>query len=91
MADINVETKNNRYQLRKAAGAYWLIDMEQSEDNYKKPLQLNETGADIWKMYESGKSCEEITDELSLLYGVNKEELRTDIAEFLDMLKSHIH
>ena len=33
-----------RYQLRQAAGAYWLLDMEQGEQ-YKKPFMLNECGA----------------------------------------------
>jgi len=91
MNNINLDVERNRYQLRKAAGAYWLIDMEQDESNYKKPLQLNETGADIWIMYEQGKTCGEIVKELAVQYGADEDELKTDIADFMKMLQSHIH
>ena len=33
------------YQLREAAGTFWLIDMAQSGEDFVVPLQLNETGA----------------------------------------------
>lgn len=48
-----------RYQLRQAAGAYWLLDMEQGEQ-YKKPFMLNECGAYIYRAYISGMSEDEI-------------------------------
>lgn len=36
--------QKNRYQLRCAAGKYWLLDMEQDGETYRPPLMLNESG-----------------------------------------------
>ena len=32
--------QKNRYQLRCAAGKYWLLDMEQDGETYRPPLML---------------------------------------------------
>ena len=44
-----LESKSGRtlYQLRYAAGIYWLLDMSQPGYPYRKPLPLNEMGAAI--------------------------------------------
>ena len=44
-----------RFQLRHAAGIYWLLDMEQEIGTYKKPLPMNEAGAEIFKLMQEGK------------------------------------
>lgn len=33
---------NNGYELRKAAGLYWLLDLRQGGEHYKPPLAMNE-------------------------------------------------
>ena len=43
--------QKNRYQLRCAAGKYWLLDMEQDGETYRPPLMLNESGAYIFRQY----------------------------------------
>lgn len=40
---------NNGYELRKAAGLYWLLDLRQDGEHYKPPLAMNEMGAEIFK------------------------------------------
>ena len=87
MNDIDFGREQTRYQLRKAAGSYWLRDMEQTADFYRKPLQLNETGADIWNLYVLGKSHDEIVEILVGEYGVEKCELQEDVAAFFKMLQ----
>ena len=47
-------TKN--YQLRQAAGEYWLIRMDQQRFVYEKPIMLNEVGAMIWQQYMQGQN-----------------------------------
>ena len=47
-------TKN--YQLRQAAGEYWLIRMDQQRFVYEKPIMLNEVGAMIWQQYMQGQT-----------------------------------
>lgn len=44
-----------RYQLRYAAGTYWLSDTNPEGSVIPRPLELNETATEIWKMLEDGK------------------------------------
>lgn len=77
-----------RYQLRYAAGLYWLLDMEQTGAAYKKPVTMNECGAYIWQNYiESASSEEEIADMLHMRYGISSGEALEDIREFLKQLQ----
>lgn len=69
------EKRGNKYnerkvQLRQAAGAYWLLDMEQGEQ-YKKPFMLNECGAYIYRAYISGMSEDEIMQAFAKKYGLS--------------------
>lgn len=46
---------NNGYELRKAAGLYWLLDLRQDGEHYKPPLAMNEMdwrlcGQHIWEI-----------------------------------------
>lgn len=75
-----------RYQLRQAAGSYWILDMWQEGLAYKKPLAINEVGADIWKMLEKHKTNEEIASFLCGKYRVEPEEVMTDIVQFQEKL-----
>ena len=63
------------YQLRYAAGIYWLLDMSQPGYPYRKPLPLNEMGAAIWTMMEKGLDLEEISADLAAEYGISQEEV----------------
>lgn len=78
--------KNVKYQLRYAAGIYWLLDMNQPGIPYQKPLPLNETGAFIWQMLEKGNTQEEIADCLSKKYGMNRKMSLEDVRTFVGQL-----
>lgn len=80
--------EQGRYQLRKAAGLYWLLDMEQDGKEYRKPVSMNECGAIIWRELEKGCTTEEIGALLSDRYQIDREQAGLDIAEFLQQLKS---
>lgn len=77
------------YQLRNAAGVYWLLDMEQSGYPYKPPMILNEVGADIWNMIGNGKSKEQIVDSLSREYQVERSIIAKDVQAFWDKLEEN--
>lgn len=79
----------SKYQLRYAAGIYWLLDMEQEGIPYKKPLPLNETGACIWNMWMQGMETEEIVAVISESHGVPAEEVRQDVQQFLEQLRRY--
>lgn len=76
----------SRYQMRHAAGVCWLLDMEQPGYPYKKPVPLNEQGAQIWEMTVRGMDIGEISGKLAEWYGVSSEEIRSDVREFYEQL-----
>ena len=75
-----------RYQLRQAAGAYWLLDMEQGEQ-YKKPFTLNECGAYIYRAYISGMSEDEIMQAFAKEYGLSFSCAQSDVGQFMMELR----
>lgn len=81
------ESRKSRYQLRYAAGEYWILDMEQEGVPYKKPLSVNEIGAAIWKMMVQGMGQEEIADSLCLEYQAERKIVLEDIGKFQKMLQ----
>jgi hypothetical protein len=72
------------YQLRYAAGRYWLLDTGQQGLDYQAPICLNETGAYLWKLFQKGLSREEIAGQLSREYGLDWEEAWQDTNGFFN-------
>lgn len=79
--------KGVRYQMRKAAGLYWLIDMEQSGSDWREPVAVNESGAFIWERYQCLRSEIAVAEELNRERGVPVQEALTDIRHFLQQLE----
>lgn len=76
----------DRFQLRKAAGEYWLVDMEQNPFEYKNPLSVNEVGAYIWEGLQEGLNKGQIAGRLSKEYEVEEGVILQDIDVFLGQL-----
>ena len=76
------------YQLREAAGAWWLIDMAQSGEDFVVPLRLNETGAALFRVLYEGFDEEEL-EGLAAEYGIEVEELREGAAAFAAQLAAN--
>lgn len=74
------------YQLRKAAGVYWLIPMNQPGIPYQPPIMLNEMGTIIWKKLENRRTKEEIATELCNTYDVLLKEALEDVELFCSRL-----
>lgn len=72
-----------RYRIRKAAGSYWLLDMEQSGKYYKEPIELNESGARIWELASQGWDISKMAQYLAEEYEVEPESVKEDIQQFL--------
>ena len=75
------------YQIRKAAGLYWLLDMEQSGIDRQEPVALNESGAYIWQQYERLGSDAAVAEELSEKFEIPAEEALADVKQFLKQLE----
>ena len=75
------------YQLRHAAGRYWLLDMQQDGLVYHKPIELNECAAFIWEMCGRRRTQEEIASELQKHYGISMRQARKDTEQFIMRLR----
>lgn len=78
-----------RYQLRYAAGIYWLLDIDQEGVPYKKPLPMNEMGAAIWEMMVQGLDKEQIVRALCREYQVTAETVKCDVEQFQNQLAEY--
>ena len=75
------------YQLRQAAGEYWLIRMDQQRFVYEKPIMLNEVGAMIWQQYMQGQTETGIAALLQQTYGIDDQEAYQDVQQFIRQLR----
>lgn len=78
----------DRYQLRQAAGKYWLLDMEQDISHFRAPIAMNETGAIILNNYWKNGDAMDAAKALSETYEIDLEEAAGDVNEFLEQLRS---
>lgn len=79
--------KMSEYQLRQAAGKYWLLHMEQKGIPYERPLQLNYIGAEMWKLFQTGNTMEQVVKYLVKEYDAGEEEIRADVRQFCCQLE----
>ena len=77
-----------KYQLRHAAGLYWLIDIGQSGVPYISPVPLNGSGARIWELIESGTPMADICEQLSIAYKLPLLQAQRDVSDFIDQLRN---
>lgn len=83
------QTKVSEYQLRGAAGKYWLLHMEQKGIPYECPLQFNAIAAEMWTMLEEEKNENQIVEYLTNKYKLSEEEMRTDFRQFCEQLEEY--
>ena len=76
-----------RTVLRYAAGAYWLLDMEQKGPDYHRPVMLNECGTCIWRRHNAGDTESEIAEWMKNEYGISPEQARDDVNSFMEQLR----
>lgn len=77
-----------RYQIRFAAGYYWVLDMEQEGVPYRKPLALNACGCFLFERYISGESEEAMAQALQEEYEVGQSEAQEDVRSFCREMKA---
>ena len=82
-----VPAGTERYVLRRAAGACWLVDVLQDGESYRPPVQLNDTGAFLWEGLCRGTPEEELARQLAGEGDVPPEEALADVRGFLEELR----
>lgn len=74
------------YVVRKAAGDWWLVDVAQTGEPYRKPRRINHTAAEIIRMLQGGKTEEETVRYLHERYGAPLEEAASDVEALVQQL-----
>ncbi len=74
--------------VRKAAGAYWLINPEQ-KSGYKAPIMINESAAEIIGYLKEGRTKTETAVILSEGDASIVSEIEKDIEELLKKVQDH--
>lgn len=80
--------ERERWQLRHAAGTYWLLDMEQRAGGRKAPFSLNAAGAELWKLLTDGVEEEAAADMLCSRYQLDKQSALRDVRDFIAGLET---
>lgn len=80
--------KRGRYQIREAAGQFWLIDMEQSAAAYFPPVGMNESGAVILRSFLETGDVKQCAVKLREEYGIDLQEAENDAKEFLEQIRA---
>ena len=78
---------NKEFMLREVAGNYVIVPVGKADLNFKGIINLNETGAFIYKKLLEGKDEEEIKAEMMNCYDVTLEQATLDINKIITALK----
>ena len=73
--------------LREVAGSFIVVAVGGAVKDFNGIINLNETGAFLWKILESGATKEELLDKLLAEYDVDEETARKDVDAFINKLQ----
>lgn len=73
--------------LREVAGSFIVVAVGSAVKDFNGIINLNETGAFLWKILESGATKEELLEKMLTEYDVSEEIARKDIDAFISKLQ----
>ena len=74
------------FVLRQVAGAWVVLPLGAETVNFSGMLQLNDSGAMLWRVLEQGGDQEALVNALLGEYDVTREQAEADVQEFLAKL-----
>lgn len=74
------------FVLRQVAGTWVVLPLGAETVNFSGMLQLNESGAMLWRVLEEGGSQAALVEVLLGEYDVTREQAEADVQEFLAKL-----
>lgn len=77
------------FMLKKILDDYIVVPTGDNIVDFAVAVSLNETGSYLWQQLESEKTKEELVLSLWAEYDVDEDEASDDVAEFIELLKSH--
>lgn len=72
--------------LREVAGSYLVVAVGAAVKAFNGMINLNETGAFLWRVLEKGATEEEAVAELLKEYDVDEETAKADVKAFVSKL-----
>ena len=75
------------YQLRHAAGVYWLLKVSPLSMQYCQPIMLNDAGAFLWRLIINQVDIDKMNQYFVQEYEIEQEEAKRDIEAFCDRLE----
>lgn len=75
------------FVLREVAGSYIVVAVGEAVKTFKGIVNLNETGAFLWKILEKGATKDEMLKKLLAEYDVDEETAKADIDGFVNKLQ----
>lgn len=76
------------YMMREVGGTYVVVPTGKATLDFSGMMNLNGSGAFLWKELEAGKTEAELLSVFLAKYDVDKTAAEADLAEFLAKLKS---
>ena len=73
--------------LREIAGSYVVVAVGAAAKQFKGVINLNKTGATLWRLAEKGATEEEMTAALLSEYDVDPATAKADVETFINKLK----
>ena len=80
--------RNNDFIMREIAGETFLIPFGEASVQINGMITLNGMSAFIWKALETEKTEEGLIKEILNVYEVGEKQVKEDLAEFLERMKS---
>ena len=74
------------FVLREVAGSFIVVAVGEAVKNFNGIINLNETGAFLWKILESGATKEELIAKLLEEYDVDEKTATEDVSKFINKL-----
>lgn len=74
------------FVLRQVANVWVVLPLAEETVNFTGMLQLNDSGAMLWKALEQGSDKNAMVNALTAEYMVSRQQAETDVDEFLDKL-----
>ena len=74
------------YILREVAGNYIVVAVGEAVKNFNGIINLNDTGAFLWKILQEGATEEQLKESLLNEYEVDDEIAERDIKAFINKL-----
>ena len=74
------------FVLREVAGSFIVVAVGEAVKNFNGIINLNETGAFLWKILEKGATKEQLIAKLLEEYDVDEKTATADVETFINKL-----